>query len=136
MFLQMVFGDTMQQDIQMRADMQMALLQGARESKNQRHELLALLELELRRSLRVQRVQGDGDWGARGQAAGQGGVVVDVELEEVVEGVVNGVDGAVEVGFYAIAELEGLPGFLTGGERDVLEVVLGVLDVFACFAVL
>jgi hypothetical protein len=61
---------------------------------------------------------------------------VDIELEEVEEGVVDGVDGAIEVGFYPVAELEGLSGFFAGGEGDVLEVVLGVLDVFASFSVL
>lgn len=135
-FLQMVFRHAMQEDIEMRADMQMAPLQRARKGKNQRHKLLLFFELELSSCFGVQRVQGDGGWGARGQAACQRGVVVDVELEEVEEGVVDGVDGAVEVAFYAVAQLEGLAGFFTGGEGDVLEVVLGVLDVFTCFSVL
>lgn len=95
MFLQMMFRDAMQEDIEMRANMQMAQLQRARECKNQRHKLLPFFELELYSCFGVQRVQGDGIWGARGQAAGQRGIVVDVELEEVEEGVVDGVDGAV-----------------------------------------
>lgn len=61
---------------------------------------------------------------------------MDVELEEVEEGVVDGIDGAVEVSFYPVAELEGLSGFFASGEGDVSEVLLGVLDVFACFSVL
>jgi len=70
MFLQMVFRDAVQEDIQMRADMQMAELQRACQGENQRHKLLPLFELELSSSFGVQRVQGDGVWGPRGQTAG------------------------------------------------------------------
>jgi hypothetical protein len=132
----MVFRDAVQEDVHMRADMQMAQLQRAREGKNQRHKLLSFFELELCCCFGIQRVQGDGIWWAGGQAAGQRSVVVDVKLEEVEEGVVDGVDGAVELGFYPVVELEGEAGFFAGGEGDVFEVVVGVLDVFACFTVL
>jgi hypothetical protein len=67
--------------------------------------------------------------------AGQGRVIVDVELEEVVERVIDGVDGAVELGLDAVAEFEGQPGLFARGEGDVLEVMLGVLNVFACFSI-
>jgi hypothetical protein len=60
---------------------------------------------------------------------------VDVELEEVEEWVVDGVDGAVEVGLDAVVEFEGLAGLFAGGEGDVLEIVLGILDVFARFSI-
>lgn len=61
---------------------------------------------------------------------------MDVELEEMEERVVDGVDGAVELGLDAVTEFEGLPGLFAGGEGNVLEVVLGVLDVFSGFSIL
>jgi hypothetical protein len=60
---------------------------------------------------------------------------VDVELEEVEERVVDGVDSAVELSLNAVAEFKGQPGLFAGGEGDVLEVMLGVLNVFACFSI-
>ena len=44
---------------------------------------------------------------------------MDVELEEVEEGVVDEVDGAVDVSFDAEEEFEGAGGFVAGGEGDV-----------------
>lgn len=60
---------------------------------------------------------------------------MDVEFEEVEEGIVDEVDGAVYVLFDAEEEFEWAAGFVAGGEGDVGELAGGVLDVFACVAV-
>jgi hypothetical protein len=69
----------------------------------------------------------------RRQTAGERGVVVDVEFEEVEEGVCYEGNGAVEFVFYAVADFERLAGLVAGWEGNVLEFVGGVLDVFARF---
>ena len=60
---------------------------------------------------------------------------MDVEFEEVEEGVGDEGDGAVELGLNAVLQFEGFAGFIAHGERDVLELVIFVRDVFACVAV-
>lgn len=61
---------------------------------------------------------------------------MDVVFEEVEEGVVDEVDGAVDVAFYAEDEFEGSAGFVAGEGGDVDELVVFVGDVFACFTVI
>lgn len=58
---------------------------------------------------------------------------MDVEFEEVEEGVVDEGDGAVDFALGAVAELEGLGGLGAGREGDPLELVVGGFDVFAGF---
>lgn len=52
-------------------------------------------------------------------AAGQGCVIVDVELEQVEEWVVDKVNCAVDILFYAEEELQGTAGFIASREWDV-----------------
>lgn len=59
---------------------------------------------------------------------------MDVEFEQVEEGVVDEVDGAVDVLFDAEEELERAPGFVAGWEGDVGQLACSVGDVFACVA--
>lgn len=122
-----VFRRRVQQHIQVRADVQVAELQGAGQREHQGYvlHLVGLLADRL-----------DVLWRARGQAAGERRVGVDVELEEVEEGVVDHGHGAVQLFLDAVVELERLVGLFAGGEGDPLDlVVFGVLDVFACFSV-
>jgi hypothetical protein len=56
---------------------------------------------------------------------------MDIKFEKVEEGVGDGVDGAVYAALDSILQLQRLVGFRAGGEGNVLEVVGGVLDVFA-----
>lgn len=53
---------------------------------------------------------------------------MDVEFEEVEEGVGDEVDGAVEVAFDAEGEFKWAAGFVAGWERDVLELAGCVCD--------
>ena len=100
----------------------MAQLQGAGEGEDEGDVLLGGGRLADR--LDVGR-------GAGGQAAGQGGVAVDVELEQGEEGVVDHGDGAVQLGLDGVVELERLAGLVALGEGPPLDLVLGVLDVLA-----
>lgn len=61
-----------------------------------------------------------GGEGLRGDAAGEGGVVVDVEFEEMEEFISYKVYGAVHVFFDAKEEFEGATGFVADGEGYVL----------------
>jgi hypothetical protein len=67
----------------------------------------------------------------RGYAAGQGSVVVDVELQQVEERVVDKVDCAVDVLLYAEEKLERAAGFVAGREWNVGKLACSVGDVFA-----
>lgn len=71
--------------------------------------------------------------GAGGEATGKGRVAVDVELEEVEEGVVDSGDGAVDFALGAVVELEGAGGFVAYGKGGPFDFVLVVFDVFAGF---
>lgn len=115
-----------QQHVEVGADVQVALLQGARERKHQRDVLL--LVGGLADGLDVRR-------GPRRQAAGQGRVAVDVELEQVEEGVVDHGDGAIDLALVAVAELERLGRLVAHGKGDPLDLVVGILDVLARFSV-
>jgi hypothetical protein len=72
--------------------------------------------------------------GPGGQAAGEGRVGVDVELEEVEEGVRHEGDGAVLFRLDAVVEFERGPGLVADREGGPFYLVGGVFDVLACFA--
>lgn len=121
-----VFRCAVQQHVHVGADVHVARLQGPRERKDQGDVLL--LDGRLADVLEVRRR-------ARGEAAGQGGVGVDVELEQVEERVRDHRDGAVEFPLDAVVEFEGLFGLVAHGEGDPLDlVVLGIFYVFAGLA--
>lgn len=71
---------------------------------------------------------------SRGEAAGEGRVGVDVELEQVEEGVRHEGNGAVLFRLYTVVEFEGRACLVTHGEGGPFYLVGGVFDVFACFA--
>ena len=60
---------------------------------------------------------------------------MDVEFEQVEEGVVDHGDRAVLFGLDAVVELEGRFGFFADGEGDPLDLVGGGFDVLAGFSV-
>lgn len=103
----------------------MARLQGAGKSKHQRDVLLLNgLLADVFHGWR---------W-ASGQTAGKGRVGVDVELEQVEEGVGHHGHSTVDLGFDAVVELQGFVGLLADGKGDVFElVILGILNVLAGF---
>ncbi|KAJ8112903.1 hypothetical protein ONZ43_g5281 [Nemania bipapillata] len=72
--------------------------------------------------------------GSRGEATGEGRVAVDVELEQVEEGVVDNGDGAVELRLNTVVELERFAGLVATREGDPLDLVVSVLDVLARFS--
>lgn len=125
MGVNVVLGGAVQQHIHVRANVHMARLEGPRERKHERDVLLRnglfAHVLNLRR-------------GPRGQSAGQRGVRVDVELEEVEKGVRDHGDGAVDFAFEAVVELEGFLSLVAHGERDPFDfVAVGVFNVLARF---
>lgn len=129
----------MHEHIQTRTNMQMAQLQRPRQRDNHRRIHLAQRTLPIRmvfRALRIFFDKGAGGQGFGGDATGQRRVVVDVELEQVEEGVVDEVQGAVDVLFHAEEEFEGAAGFVAGEGGDVGELARGVGDVFARVAVI
>ena len=104
-----------QQNVQVGRDVQMAKLQRAGQREHQRYVFHFIGHL----------ADGlDSGSGARGQAAGQRRVGVDVELEEVEEGVADLGDGAILLAFDAVVELEGPAGLFAGGEGNPLEFVV------------
>ena len=121
-----VLGHRVQQHIHVCADVHVAQLQRAGHGKHERHVFLL-----------GRRLADDGDLGARtgGQAARERRVAVDVELEEVEEGVRDHGDGAVDFAFDAVVEFERVVGFLAGWEGDPFELVVAVFNVFAGFSV-
>lgn len=121
-----VFRGAVQQHVQVRADMHVAQLQGAGEGEDEGDELGigGLLAHEL-----------DVGGRSRGETAGEGRIVVDVEFEKVEERVVDDGDGAVELGLDAVVEFEGFAGLVTYGEGYPLDLVSRVLYVFARLSV-
>lgn len=116
-----VLGGAVQQHVEMGADVHVARLQGAREREHEGDVLLLLGVLA--DVLDVRRRAG-------GQAAGERGVGVDVELEEVEERVRHHADRAVHLGLDAVVELERFFGLVALGEGDPFDlVVVGVFDV-------
>lgn len=120
--VRVVLGHAVQQHVHVGADVHVAQLQGAGEGEDEGDVLL-----------RGQLLADDLDVGGRagGQAAGERRVVVDVELEQVEEGVGDEGDGAVELRLDAVLELQRLAGLVAGREGDPLQLVVGQLDVFA-----
>lgn len=60
---------------------------------------------------------------------------MDVELEEMEEGVVDERDGAVDLALDAVVELERVVGLFTDGEGDELELVIFPFNVLARFPI-
>jgi hypothetical protein len=56
---------------------------------------------------------------------------MDVEFEEMEKRIRYGRNGTVDVGFNTIMKFEWEAGFIACHERDVLKVVLGILNMFA-----
>ena len=86
-----------------------------------------------------------GGQGMRGNAAGQRGIIVNVEFEEVEEGIVNRFEGAIDVWDHqqdvctldtgrghaflnAKVKLEGSPRLVACHERDILQPALIICD--------
>jgi len=109
-----------------RRDVHVAVLQGARKRKHQRDVLLC-------DGFLVDNLDVGGRAGR--EPAGEGRVGVDVELEEVEEGVADHGDGAVYFGLDAVVELERLVGLFAYWERNPLKLmVLRVLDMLTRFS--
>lgn len=120
-----VLGHAVQQDVHVRADVHVAHLQRARQRKHQRHVLLR--RRLLADDFHVRRRPGR-------EAARHGRVAVDVELEQVEEGVRDEVERAVELALVAVVEFERLARLVAHGERDPLYLVV-LLNVLAGFSV-
>lgn len=69
-----------------------------------------------------------------GQSTRERRIAVDVELEEVEEGIADEWDGAIDLALGAVGELQRLFGLFADWEGDPFELVGVVLDVFACFS--
>lgn len=125
--MRVVLRRAVQQDVHVRADMDVAQLQRASESKYKR-DVFA----------RRQFLAHDFDLGGwtGGDAARQGRIGVDVEFEKVEEGVVDHGDGAVNLTFGAVVELERAAGLVAHGEGLPFDLVLFVLNVLARFSIL
>lgn len=122
MVMRVVLRHAVQQHIHVRADVHVAELQRAGQGEYQRDVLLL-----------GQLLANDLDVGGRpgGQAARERRVVVDVEFEQVEEGVGDERDGAVEFALDAVLELQRLAGFVAGREGDPLQLVVGQFDMLA-----
>ena len=121
-----VLRRAVQQHVEVRAHVQVAQLQGAGQREDQGDVFLGGGRLADGR---------DVGRGSGGQATGQRGVAVDVEFEEVEEGVVDHGDRAVDLGLDAVVEFQRLPGLVTFGEGPPLDLVLRILYVFTCFSI-
>lgn len=113
--MRVVFGHAVQQHVHVRADVHVTELQRAGQGEDERDVLLL-----------GQLLANDLDVGGRtgGQAARERRVVVDVELEQVEEGVGDEGDGAVELALDAVLELQRLAGFIAGREGNPLQLVV------------
>lgn len=60
---------------------------------------------------------------------------MDVEFEQVEEGIGDEVEGAVELVLVAVVEFEWLACLVADGEGHPFEVMVGEFNVFACFPV-
>ncbi|KAL7900605.1 hypothetical protein HDV63DRAFT_369164 [Trichoderma sp. SZMC 28014] len=117
-----VLGHAVQQDVHVRANVHVAELQRAGQREDERDELLVGQFLANDLDMRCR---------AGGQAARERRVVVDVELEQVEEGVGDEGDRAVDLALNAVVELQRLAGLVAGREGDPLQLVVGQLDVLA-----
>lgn len=116
----------------------MAQLQRPRQSHNQRRINITQTPLPLShifRSVLKLIFQDRGRERLGGDSTGQRRIVVDVEFEEVEEGVVDEVDCAVDFLFDAEVELERAAGLVACECWDVGELAGFVGDVFACVTV-
>lgn len=107
-------GRGMQEHVEMGTNVQMAELQCSRQSNDQGYVVVAQTALSfdrICRALRWWRVRGH--W-ARGDATGQGSVVVHVKLEKMEELVRDEVERAVHVLFHAKVELERSASLIAG----------------------
>jgi hypothetical protein len=60
---------------------------------------------------------------------------VDIEFEEVEEGIGYGGNGAVEFGFHTVVEFEGVASFVADWEGDIFELIFFVGDMFASVSI-
>lgn len=120
-----VLRHAVQEHVHVRANVQVAQLEGAGEGEDERDVFLHVGLLA--DGLNVRRGSG---W----ETAGERCVVVDEELEEVKEWIGDHGDGAIDFAFVSVLKLEGLVGFFAGGEGDPFDFVIGVFNMFACFA--
>ncbi len=58
---------------------------------------------------------------------------MDVEFEKVEERIGDGGDSAVDLSLNAVVQFKGATGLVAGWERDILEVMLGILNMFTGF---
>ncbi len=120
-----VLRGAVQEHVHVRADVHVAELERPGQRKDQRDILgdvvLAAHGLGVRRR-------------SLGEAAGQRGVAVDVELEEVEERIRHHVNRAILLALDAVVELERLARLVADGKGDPLDLVRRVLDVLARLA--
>lgn len=86
--VEVVFWGAVEEEVEVRGDVQVGELEGAGQGEDQGDEFFGG---------RGRGAGVDVRWGPGGDAAGEGGVVVDVELEEVEEGVGYEGNRAVEI---------------------------------------
>lgn len=120
-----VLGRAVQQHVHVRADMQVAHLQRAGERKHERHVLLLRQLLAHDFNVRLR---------SRGQPTRQRRVAVDVELEQVEEGVVDKGNGAVDFALDAVVELERLACLVAYREWRPDDFVFFVGEMFTRFS--
>lgn len=120
-----VLRGAVEEHVHVGANVHVARLEGAGEGEDERDVLLLgqLLadDFDMRRR-------------ASREATAQRCVAVDIEFEEVEEGIVDKRDGAVDLALDAVAELERPVGFVADGEGNPVDLVLGVFEVFASFS--
>lgn len=127
-------GRSVHQHIHARSDVQVAELQ--RTSQSDHHGRVDLAQAALaigvfRCSLLKLFFAGAGRERLRWDAAGQWRIIVDVEFQQMEERVVDKVNRAVDILFYAKEELERAAGFIAGRERDIGQLASSVGNVFA-----
>lgn len=122
--MEVMLRDRVEEDVEVRADVEVGALEGPRQRKDEGDIFLLC---------RLGAGEGDGRGGAGGEAAGERCVVVDVEFEEMEEGVGDRGDGAIYVSLDAVLEVEGETGLFACCKGDVFELV-AFLDVFTCLA--
>jgi len=127
LLVDVVLGHAVQQHVEPGAHVHVAQLEGAGQREHERDVLLLPPLVPLGR---VRERPG-------GDPAGERRVGVQVELEQVVQGVVDGRDGAFNLALDAVAELERAARLVARREGNPLELVCGLVqfNVLACFSV-